>query len=340
MRFKVALVGYEGQSIPGWVFERMEAERITFVVCECTTRDELITAAKDADLIWVFGGSRILLDGNSGDHLGSLPECGAILRTGSGTDNIPVESATRLGIVVANTPEALNDAVSDHTVGLLMAVVRQIALQDRAVRSRIWDRNHGFPRSPLRGRTLGLIGLGHIARAVVRKMSGFQLHFLAHDPYVSPDVLKSTSVSPVELDQLLTRSDFISLHCPLTKETTHLIGERELRLMKSKAVLINTSRGGVLDEAALFKALTEGWIAAAGLDVLEKEPPDWDNPLLSLKNVVLTPHIAGFSDDYLRESWHFSVDTVVALAHQHWPRSCVNRKVRPRWNLTPAQQTQ
>ncbi|MSO22289.1 MAG: C-terminal binding protein [Acidobacteria bacterium] len=338
MAFKVALIGYEGQTVPDWIFERMVSEGLTFVVSECRSRDELIRHAQDADLVWVFGGSRILLNGEAGDNLAGLPRCGAILRTGSGTDNIPVESATRLGIVVANTPEALSDAVSDHAIGLLLAVVRQIPLQDRAVRGRAWDRNQGFPRSRLRGRTVGLVGFGNIAQAFVRKLSGFQMNFLTYDPYVTSEVLKGHSVAPRELDEVLAQSDFVSLHCPLTKDTTHLIGERQLRLMKPTAVLINTSRGTVVDERMLFRALTEGWIAAAGLDVLETEPPDWNNPLLKLDNVVITPHIAAFSDDYLDESWRLSVDTVVALAQSHWPRSYVNHDVRPRWNLRPAEQ--
>jgi len=333
MAFKVALVGHEGQIVPDWVFERMVSEGITLIVNECQTRDELLRTAEDADLIWVFGGSRILFNGGNSDDLVSFPRCGAILRTGSGTDNIPVESATQLGIIVANTPEALSDAVSDHATGLLLAVVRQIPLQDRAVRGRGWDRNHGFPRSRLRGRTLGLVGFGNIAQAFVRKLSGFRMKFLAHDPYVSPTVFRDHSVTSLELDEVLAQSDFVSLHCPLTPETTHLIGERQLRLMKPTGVLINTSRGSVVDERMLFRALTEGWIAAAGLDVLEKEPPDWNNPLLKLDNVVVTPHIAAFSDDYLDESWTISVNAVVALAQGCWPRSCVNGRVNPRWNL-------
>src|SRR5207247_3700939 len=132
------------------------------------------------------------------------------------------------------------------------------------------------------------------------------------------------------LDELLAQSDFVSLHCPLTKETTRLIGERQLRRMKPTAVLINTARGPIVDERALARALTEGWIAGAGLDVLEQEPPDPANPLLRLENVVLTPHIAAYSDEYLESSWRESVDTVVALASGCWPPSPVNRPEKPR----------
>jgi D-3-phosphoglycerate dehydrogenase len=327
--FKVALVALDGQTLPDWVVAKMEEEWIDFVVKECTTQEELSQYAGDADVVWVFGGSRIV----TAESLALIPRCGAIIRTGSGTDNIPVAEATELGIIVANTPEALSDAVSDHAIGLLFAVVRQIAVQDRAVRGGIWDRQRASPRWRVSGQTLGLIGFGHIARLVARKMQGFEMRILAYDPYVSPEEMVRQGVHPVSLNEVLSQSDFVSLHSPLTDETYHMIGERELRSMKPTAVLINTSRGPVIDEPALVRALSEGWIAAAGLDVLEREPASPENPLLALDNVVITPHIAAYSADYLNASWRLSVETAVAFAHGRRPRSCVNPNVKSRWRL-------
>jgi D-3-phosphoglycerate dehydrogenase len=328
--FKVALVGLDGQTVPAWVTARMTQDGICLVSWECVTDEDLAHWAGDADVVWLFGGSRVVTDRN----LDLLARCGAILRTGSGTDNVPVEAATQRGIVVAHTPDVAADAVSDHTIGLLFAALRQIAVQDRAVRAGVWDRYRAWPHWHLRGGTLGLVGFGRIAQLLVHKLSGFEMTFLAYDPLGSAEALAKHQVRGAALDELLAASDVVSLHCPLTPDTRHLIDKRALRRMKPTAVLINTARGLVLDEHALVRALSEGWIAAAGLDVLEKEPPDPSNPLLRLDNVVLTPHIAGYSDVYLESSWRSSVDAVVALANGRWPRAFVNRPEKPRWNLT------
>jgi len=328
-RFKVAMVHMDPEDLPKWVPETMASHDIEFVFQECETRAQLAACAGDADVVWIFGGSHIV----TAENVADLRSCGALIRTGSGTDNIPTEAATAHGIIVANTPEAFNDGVSDHTIALLLAVVRQIALQDRNVRAGIWDRYAGFPGWHLRGQTLGLIGFGHIARLVTRKLSGFEMKVLAHDPFVSAELMADHGVQAASMEQVLSGSDFVSLHCPLLDQTHKLIGERELRLMTPQAILINTSRGPVVDEAALFRALTEGWIAAAGLDVLEQEPPNKDNPLFSLDNVVFTPHIAGYSDESLENSWRFSVEIVLDLAQGRWPRSYVNPGVKPRWQL-------
>jgi D-3-phosphoglycerate dehydrogenase len=263
-----------------------------------------------------------------------LPRCGAILRTGSGTDNVPVEEATKAGILVANTPEALTEAVSDHVIALLFALLRQVAVQDRTLRRGVWERGCAWPRWPLRGRTLGLVGFGRIAQLLVRKLSGFDLTNLAYDPLVSADFIANRGVRPASLEEVLSQADVVTVHCPLTPQTHHLIDERALRRMKPTALLINTARGPVVDEQALIQALTVHWIAGAGLDVFEQEPLDPASPLLRLDNVVLTPHIGGYSSEYLETSWRLSVDTVLALAGRRLPRSYVNRPEKPRWHLT------
>jgi len=328
-RRTVALVALDGQTVPDWVPTDLAQEGLDLVVHECVTDEDLAQYAADADVVWLFGGSRVLTARN----LALLSRCGAIVRTGSGTDNVPVEAATQLGIVVANTPDATVDAVSEHAIGLLFAVLRRIAVQDHAVRGGVWDRYRAWPHWSLRGRTLGLIGFGRIARAVARKLSGFELSVLAYDPLVSPEVAAQQGVCIADLDTLLSGADVISIHCPLTPATRHLIDERALRRMKPTAVLLNTARGPVVEEHALTCALTEGRIAGAGLDVLEQEPPGLDSPLLRLDNVVLTPHIAAYSDEYLNSSWRHSLDAVLALAGGRWPPSYVNRPEKPRWNL-------
>jgi D-3-phosphoglycerate dehydrogenase len=271
----------------------------------------------------------------SADSLALIPRCGVIIRTGSGTDNVPVAAATALGIVVANTPDAARDAVADHAVGLLFAALRRIALYDRSVRAGNWHTSAPWSIGQMHGRSLGLIGFGRIAQGVAQRMRGFELSIRAYDPQVPEATMSAHGAQAASLTSVLAHSDFVSIHCPLTDETFHLLGERELRLMKPTAILINTARGPVIDEPALIRALTEGWIRAAALDVLEQEPPAPDNPLLALDNVVITPHVAAYSEQFLQESWRLSVETVIALAQGYWPRSYVNADVRPRWRLTP-----
>jgi D-3-phosphoglycerate dehydrogenase / 2-oxoglutarate reductase len=319
-RPKVALVDFDGHLVPDWVGPRLDLEAIDLAAHDCKTRSDLATHARDADVIWLFGGSRIL-----NENLDAVPRCRAILRTGSGTDNVPIVDATRRGIVIANTPAAMSDSVSDHLIALLFATVRRVAELDRVIRAGQWVQGIGQPLNRVQERTLGLIGFGHAAREVVRKLSGFEMRVLAHDPFVSPEAMTAHRVTPSALPELLANSDYVSLHCALTPATRHLIGERELRSMKPTAVLLNTSRGPVIDEAALTRALSEKWIAAAGLDVLEKEPPDPDNPLLKLDNVVLTPHVAGYAFEGVETKWRVSVETVIALAQGQPPASWVNR---------------
>ncbi len=329
-RLKVALIDLDGQPVPEWVPESLRREQIELTAYDCKTREELARYAGGADVVWLFGGSRILMGGN----LAALERCWAIVRTGSGTDNVPVDEATHRGIVVANTPAAFSDAVSDHAIALMFAVVRRIAALDRAVHIGRWGQSEARPLNSFQGRTLGLVGFGHIARQVVRKLSGFEMNVMAFDPHVGDDTLALHGVEPAGLSALVAASDIVSLHCPLTSATRHLLGQEELRLMKRTAVLVNTSRGAIVDERALLRALTEGWIAGAGLDVLEDEPPPVNHPLFQLENVVLTPHVAALSADGVECRWRVSFETVTALARRQWPASCVNPEVCPRRKLS------
>lgn len=329
-RFKVALIALDAQQVPEWVTAKFAEAEIDFVVKDCTSREMMAEVAGDADVVWVFGTHYCLY----AENFDVIPRCGGIIRTGSGTDNIPVQEATQRGIVVANTPDAMTDSVSDHTIGLLFAVIRQIAIQDRAVRNGKWDRYLAWPNWHVTGQTLGLVGFGRIPQAVARKLRGFDMTVLAYDPFVSAENMAQQNVRAASLDEVLSQSDFVSIHTPLVPETHHLIDERALRQMKSRAVLINTSRGPIIDEQALFRALKEGWIAAAGLDVLDPEPPDPGNPLLQLDNVVITPHIAGYSDETVNHAWRLSVETALDFAQGKLPRSYVNPQVKPRWNLS------
>lgn len=325
--FRVVQVSDGGFPAPASVFTQLAEAGIDFSVKPADTRDELARHAADADAVWVFGGSRVL----RGDNLLVLERCGAIVRSGSGTDNIDTAGATALGILVVNTPHVVAPSVADQTISLLFSLVRQVVRHDRLIRQGTWDFLAAMPHRVFQGATLGLIGFGHIPRLIVKKLAGFEMRILAYDPYASVERMSSLGVQPAEWGEVFEASDYVSVHCPLTEETRGSIGEREFRMMQPHSLFVNTSRGPVVDEPALIRALQEKWIAGAALDVLHKEPPDRDNPLLGMDNVILSPHIGGTSPDFPQEYYDASVEAILDLAAGRWPRSVVNPNVQPRW---------
>ncbi len=266
---------------------------------DCNGEAETEAFAKEADLVWMRGPNR----GLTGDVLRRLPKCRAIFRSGSGVDALPCAVAKELGVAVLNTPESISECVAEHAVSLLFAFVRRIPHYDRDVRAGQWELPNGMDWH-LSGRTLGLVGYGRIARTVEKMVSGFSMKVVHYDPFAE---------GSVDLDELLGMSDFVSLHCPLTDDTRGLIDARRLALMKKGAVLVNTSRGPVVDEAALAEALKSGHLGGAALDVLCDEPPAADNPLIGLDNVIVTPHIAAFSADFEKNFWSCSAKKVVGF---------------------------
>jgi D-3-phosphoglycerate dehydrogenase len=331
-KFKVALVSLDGPPLEDRTRSQLTENRIELIERECASPDEVVSVAHDAEVVWVSSGSRVVTP----EILPRLTRCGAILRSGSGADNVPIEDATRMGIVVANTPEGHMHAVAEHAIGLLFAVIRRIAVQDRAVRQGVWDREHAWPGYHIVGQTLGLIGFGRIGQLVAKKLSGMEMKLIASDPGIDEATMADFGVESIGLDELLERSDFISIHTPLTEKTHHLISEPQLQLCKKEAVLINTARGSVIDEPSLVRALSEGWIGGAGLDVLEQEPTSPNNPLFAQDNVVITPHIAGYSDECWQIIREHSADTLVRFSKGQWPKWCVNPLVKSKWNLGEA----
>lgn len=329
---KVVQVINDGHAMPDWVPNRLQEGGVDLTVAICWSKEELAQHAADADVVWAYGGRGLL----KGENLSVLERCGAILRTGSGTDNVDVPLATEMGIVVANTPQAVTDSVSDHAISLLFSLVRQIVRHDRLIRGGEWDYRRGLPLHRYRGATLGLVGFGRVAQLLVRKVGGFGMQFMAYDPYVHAVDMAELGVAAAGLHEMLPKLDYLVILCPLTPETRHMIGEAELRLMQPYAVVVNVARGAVVDEPALIRALQEGRIAGAALDVLEQEPPVAGNALLAMENVILTPHYAGYSDDYLTDNYAASVDALLDFAARRWPYSVVNPQVKPRWGQLAA----
>lgn len=306
---KVVLVVVDRDDVPKWVFPELDELGVEFVAKNCRTREEFLELAGDAFLVWTMGVCGHI----TADVLPQLRNCRYIMRSGSGLDTLPVKEAAERGIEVTNTPEAIAGAVAEHAVGLIFALARQIPRYHQGVRAGEWRLREDWDTWRLAGRTLGLVGFGCIARKVARYMSGLDVTVLCHDPYQSPDVMKAQGVIPTGFDRLLAESDFLSVHCPLTESTRHLFGEAEFRKMKPSALLVNTSRGAVVDEPALIRALREGQISGAALDVTEQEPIAADNPLLSLDNVIVTPHIAAFNDAFQEDFWRGSVARIAEL---------------------------
>jgi D-3-phosphoglycerate dehydrogenase len=217
------------------------------------------------------------------------------------------------------------DEVASQTIAMILTLTRKTAFFDRKVKSGQWDFHLGIPIYRIKGKTLGLIGCGKIGLEVARRISAFGVKVMTVDPYLEK---APEGVELKDFDTVLKESDFISIHCPLNDSTRHLIREKEFKKMSKKPLLINTSRGPIVDEKALIQALKEGFVSGAGLDVLEKEPPDAQNPLLKMENVVLSPHVSFYSVESISELKRRTAKNVSDVLMGKWPGSVVNREVR------------
>jgi D-3-phosphoglycerate dehydrogenase / 2-oxoglutarate reductase len=258
--------------------------------------------------------------------INQLTRCKVISRYGIGVDMVDLEAASERGILVCNVPDYCIEEVSTHAITCLLALNRHLFLHHGHVRSGKWGGAPGGAPARLSGQTLGIVGLGNIGREVARKASALGLHILGYDPYLPSEKAATLGVELTNLEFLLRHADYISLHCPLTEETRHLIGSAQLAWMKPTAYLINMARGPVVDQPALAQALTSGTIQGAALDVLEQEPPAANDPLLKLDNVLLTPHVASWSGDAIIQLRRETARNVVMALKGQQPRSIVNRK--------------
>ncbi|MBZ5542333.1 MAG: C-terminal binding protein [Acidobacteriia bacterium] len=259
----------------------------------------------------------------------SLRRCRVISRFGIGVDNIDVEAATARGIPVANVPDFCTEEVANRAFTLLLACASQLPQLDRRVRTGEWREGELPETVQIEGQILGLVGFGRIARAVARRGRAFGMKVIAHDPYLTPSAIEQGEASAASFQEVLSGSDILSLHAPLTPETHHLINAEALRLVKPSAILINCARGGLVDEQALVAALREQRLARAGLEVLEMEPPPRDNPLLGMDRVVLTPHSAAHTKKALQRVREAAVEAVVRVLKGERPLHLVNPSVFP-----------
>jgi D-3-phosphoglycerate dehydrogenase len=271
--------------------------------------------------------SRGLLDAA---RIGRLVRCRIIAHYGTGVDRVDVAAATGRGIWVTNGPLYAVDEVSSHAIALLLAVTRKIVAADRAVRAGQWHIKPIVPLRRIAGRTLGLLGFGNIARATGRKSRALGLEVIAYDPYLDEPLFRSEKVRPVDFKTCLFEADILSIHLPLTSETRGIVSREAIAMMKSGAVVVNTSRGPVVDEPALVDALGEGRLAGAGLDVFAEEPLRTDHPLLSLPNVTVSGHIGFYSDESIAQGQRDAAQQVVDALEGRAPAFLVNRQVLER----------
>lgn len=295
-------------------------------LAKSTAEDDLIAEVGDVDVIMVVYAkiTKQIID--------SAKKLKGIVRYGIGVDNIDLDAATKRKIPVANVPDYCIGTVADHAFALLLTLSRKILIADKIVRTREYVGAWTSPSDKIKGvdlegKVLGIIGLGKIGRSVAARARGFGMEVIAYDPYVDKELANALNIKLVGLDTLLRESDFVSIHAALLPETRGIIGERELKMMKKTAYLINVSRGPIVQEKALCKALREGWIAGAGMDVYENEPPDPENPLFKLENVVLTPHIAWYTEEALRRLEMSAVNEAIRILQGQLPKNLVNKEV-------------
>lgn len=302
-----------------------------------STPEEFAAGVKHMDAIITSWGFRIdaaLID--------QLENC-VVIGVGSvGVDMVDIEAATRAGIVVTNVPDVFIEEVADHAIMMMLGCARQMKTMNRmAAEGQWWSGRPLLNHTPrMMGQTLGLFAYGNVARCTARRAKAFGMHVIAFDPYVSELTLSEDGVEPVSMDELLARSDFISLHAPHNEETDHSFSSAAFAQMKDSAILINTARGPLVDEQALIHALNSGAIAGAGLDVLEQEPPSADNPLLRMENVLISPHVASATTRMRPETRRRVGREVALVLRNRWPMSCVNPTVLPkvpleRWQPYP-----
>lgn len=259
----------------------------------------------------------------------ALPALRLVVRAGVGYDQIDVPAATARGIAVANAPTYGTDDVAEHALALLLAWARRVPQLDRGMRTDGWPAVAQFPIHRLRGQTLGIVGLGRIGSGLARRARGIGLRVVACDPVLNADQIKARDVEPTSFEDLLAQSDYVSIHVPLSDATRHLIDAAALARMKPEALLVNTSRGPVVDEAALADALASGRLGGAALDVFEEEPLAPSSPLRSFEQAVLTPHAAGYSLEAWNDLRHEMCDTAIDFLTTSWAGPIVNPQVRP-----------
>jgi len=316
-KFKVYVTDYEYETLEN---ERKQISKVDadFIPIQCKTEDDIINKAKDADAIFVQYAP--ITD----KVIENLKNLKVIVRYGVGVDCVDLDSATKHNIYVCNVPDYSVDEVSTHTITLILASLRKIQLLSNSVKKGIWDYNISKPIHRPSKLTIGIVGFGRISREIARKVKIFGFNLVAYDPFVSEDIMKQYESDKVDFDNLLKISDIITIHTPLLKSTYHLFNKEAFLSMKKGSYIINTSRGPLIDEQALVYALNNGIIAGAALDVCEKEPIEQDSNLKKYDNVILTPHVAWYSEESQTDLQTKAGEEIVRVLSGEKPLNSVN----------------
>ena len=288
------------------------------VVDTSITPEELANTIHEYDGIVVRSRTKL-----TADLIKKADNMKIIARAGVGVDNIDLNAATEKGIMVVNSPESTSITVAEHTMGLLLTMARKLSIADKSVKEGKWEKKK-FMGVELRNKTLGVIGMGRIGSQVVNRCKAFEMDAMAYDPYLPEEVAKQMGVKLTDLDTVLKNADFITIHVPLTPETKHLISTEQFEIMKDSAFITNCARGGIIDEDALYDALTNNKIGGAALDVYEEEPPAEDSKLFELDNIVLTPHIAASTKEAQRDAAIIVADEIIDLFKGGTPKNVLN----------------
>jgi len=319
MTYKVILGDHDWPSLE---IEKsvLEKHDISFEAYKNITKEELLEIANEVDALIV---EYTIIDE---EIIKSLKKCKIIAVNAIGVDNIDLENAAKYGIYVANVPDYCVEEVAIHAASLILSCIRKIVFLNDRVKQGYWSLNDAIPIKKCSKQTVGLVSFGKTSQRLAEILNSMSFKVMAFSQSVPKNVFEALNVEPTNtLEELLEASDVVSLHKPLTEETRNLINEDRLKMMKKNAILVNTSRGGLVDEKALYKALKDGWISGAGLDVLQEEPPDKDNPLLFLDNVVITPHTAFYSEEAMEEVRRRAAQEVVqVLINKDIPNNPVN----------------
>lgn len=328
--FKVIRIDKDGADV-NLDHERREIESAGAILegYDAVTEEEIIKAAKDADVILTSEGriSRRVIE--------ALPELKAVVRYGVGYDTVDVEAATENQVIVVNVPDFCWEEVANHVMMFLLAQSKKLIKLNEMVKAGCWmeAKQALSPMAAVHDETLGIIGCGRIGSTVAAKAHSFNMNILGYDKYLPEEAAEKAGIILVGLEELLQRSDYVTIHTALTTETYHMIGEAQFNMMKPTATIINTSRGATIDETALISALQNKKIQAACLDVFEKEPVDPQNSLLKMDNVTVLPHSASYSDAAFKQLYKSVGQEAARIALGVMPKNIVNRSVKPKIGL-------
>lgn len=287
--------------------------------CHLKTPEEIAAKVEDADAVIVQYADI------TKEIIARMKHCKIIIKYGIGVNNIDSDAAAAKKIYVCNVPDYGVDEVSNHAIAMLLALAKKLPIVTKTLKNGEWGYGSTVPLFRLQGSTLGLIGIGRIPSLIARKMSNFGMRILAFDPYVSKEEAKKRGAELADFETLCKKSDFISIHCPLTPSTTHIFNWETFKMMKKTAFIINTARGPVIEESALVEALKTGEIAGAGIDVYESEPIARDHPLLQMGQVIATPHCAWYSEEAITTLQRKVAEEVVNVLSGNRPFHCTNK---------------